>query len=277
MCYTNYVEAEGLIVNNKTDDNFAQVNEWLIAYKKADNEKQKKQLQNLIVVATMPLVKKIACSLARRSTDPIDDLIQVGSLGLIKAIEFYNPDISTKFKTYASYLITGEIRHYLRDKASMIKAPREIQELAFRINNYIKQLVEESGDEPTTEEVAKAMDVPVQKVHIAIEVDRRKSTISLDQTFNTSDDDNMSLADKIPSGDHQEFLNSYEEKIMLSKAIEKLPEDLRAVIELNYYEDLNQRQIAEKLGISQMQVSRRLKKALATMYEIITNSDKYER
>ena len=277
MCYTNYVEAEGLIVNNKTDDNFAQVNEWLIAYKKADNEKQKKQLQNLIVVATMPLVKKIACSLARRSTDPIDDLIQVGSLGLIKAIEFYNPDISTKFKTYASYLITGEIRHYLRDKASMIKAPREIQELAFRINNYIKQLVEESGDEPTTEEVAKAMDVPVQKVNIAIEVDRRKSTISLDQTFNTSDDDNMSLADKIRSGDHQEFLNSYEEKIMLSKAIEKLPEDLRAVIELNYYEDLNQRQIAEKLGISQMQVSRRLKKALAAMYEIITNSDKYER
>ena len=277
MCYTNYVEAEGLIVNNKTDDNFAQVNEWLIAYKKADNEKQKKQLQNLIVVATMPLVKKIACSLARRSTDPIDDLIQVGSLGLIKAIEFYNPDISTKFKTYASYLITGEIRHYLRDKASMIKAPREIQELAFRINNYIKQLVEESGDEPTTEEVAKAMDVPVQKVNIAIEVDRRKSTISLDQTFNTSDDDNISLADKIPSGDHQEFLNSYEEKIMLSKAIEKLPEDLRAVIELNYYEDLNQRQIAEKLGISQMQVSRRLRKALAAMYEIITNSDKYER
>lgn len=264
-------------MNNNTDDNFAQVSEWLVAYKKTDNEKQKKQLQNLIVVATMPLVKKIACSLARRSTDPIDDLIQVGSLGLIKAIEFYNPDISTKFKTYASYLITGEIRHYLRDKASMIKAPREIQELAFRINNYIKQLVEESGDEPTTEEVAKAMDVPVQKVNIAIEVDRRKSTISLDQTFNTSDDDNMSLADKIPSGDHQEFLNAYEEKIMLSKAIEKLPPDLKAVIELNYYEDLNQRQIAEKLGISQMQVSRRLKKALAAMYDIITNSDKYER
>ena len=260
-------------MNNKTEDNFAQVTEWLASYKKTDNEKQKKQLQNLIVVATMPLVKKIACSLARRSTDPIDDLIQVGSLGLIKAIEFYNPDISTKFKTYASYLITGEIRHYLRDKASMIKAPREIQELAFRINNYIKQLVEESGDEPTTEEVAKAMHVSVQKVNIAIEVDRRKNTISLDQTFNTSDDDNISLADKIPSGDHQEILNSYEEKIMLSKAIEKLPEDLKAVIEFNYYEDLNQRQIAEKLGISQMQVSRRLKKALSAMYDIITNSD----
>ncbi len=263
-------------MENKAEDNFAQINEWLSAYKQTDCGKQKKQLQNLIVVATMPLVKKIACSLARRSTDPVDDLIQVGSLGLIKAIEFYNPEISTKFKTYASYLITGEIRHYLRDKASMIKAPREIQELAFRINNYIKQLIETSGDEPTTEEVAKAMDVSVQKVNIAIEVDRRKSTISLDQTLGSTDDDNMSLADKIPAGDYQEFLNSYEEKIMLSKAIEKLPPELKSVIELNYYEDLNQRQIAEKLNISQMQVSRRLKKALAAMYEIITNSD-YER
>ena len=263
-------------MENKPEDTFAQINEWLLAYKQTDNGKQKKQLQNLIVVATMPLVKKIACSLARRSTDPVDDLIQVGSLGLIKAIEFYNPEISTKFKTYASYLITGEIRHYLRDKASMIKAPREIQELAFRINNYIKQLIETSGDEPTTEEVAKAMDVSVQKVNIAIEVDRRKSTISLDQTIGSADDDNMSLADKIPAGDYQEFLNSYEEKIMLSKAIEKLQPELKSVIELNYYEDLNQRQIAEKLNISQMQVSRRLKKALAAMYEIITNSD-YER
>lgn len=263
-------------MENKAEDNFAQINEWLSAYKTTDCAKQKKQLQNLIVVATMPLVKKIAHSLARRATDPVDDLIQVGSLGLIKAIEFYNPEVSTKFKTYASYLITGEIRHYLRDKASMIKAPREIQELAFRINNYIKQLIETSGDEPTTEEVARAMDVSVQKVNIAIEVDRRKSTISLDQALGNSEDDNISLADKIPAGDYQEFLNSYEEKIMLSKAIEKLPSELKSVIELNYYEDLNQRQIAEKLNISQMQVSRRLKKALAAMYEIITSSD-YER
>ena len=263
-------------MENKTEESFSQVNEWLIAYKNTDCEKQKKQLQNLIVVATMPLVKKIACSLARRATDPVDDLIQVGSLGLIKAIEFYNPELSTKFKTYASYLITGEIRHYLRDKASMIKAPREIQELAFRINNYIKQLTETSGDEPTIEEVAKAMDVSVQKVNIAIEIDRRKSTLSLDQAFNNLDDDNLSWVDKIPAGDYQEFLNAYEEKIMLSKAIEKLPPELKSVLELSYYEDLNQREIAERLNVSQMQVSRRLKKALSAMYEIITETD-YER
>lgn len=258
------------------EENFAQIHEWLVTYKGSGDKKLKKQLQNLIVIAAMPFVKRIACGLARRSTDPVDDLIQVGSVGLIKAIDLYNPDIGTKFKTYATYLITGEIRHYLRDKASMIKAPREIQELAFRINTVIKQLTED-GQEATSEQVAQVLSLPVNKVNDIIEVDRRKSTISLDQTLSFEDDDTVSLADKIPSGDYQEFLNSYEEKIMLSNAISQLKPKLKEVIELNYYEDLNQRQIAEKLNISQMQVSRRLKQALEEMYIIITRENRGEK
>lgn len=251
------------------DETFAQINDWLVTYKSSNDKKVRKELQNLIVVASMPFVKKVAGGLARRSTDPVDDLIQVGAVGLIKAIDLYNPDLGTKFKTYATYLITGEIRHYLRDKASMIKAPREIQELAFRINCVIKDLMKD-GHEPTPEEIAEAMSLSVSKVNDVIEVDRRKSTISLDQTSSYDDDDSMSLADKIPSGDYQEFLDLYEEKIMLSKAISKLKPKLREVIELSYYEDLNQREISEKLNISQMQVSRRLKQALEDMYKIIT-------
>lgn len=255
------------------DENFAQIHEWLLTYRNSSDRKVRKQLQNLIVVAAMPFVKKIACGLARRATDPVDDLIQVGAVGLIKAIDLYNPDVGTKFKTYATYLITGEIRHYLRDKASMIKAPREIQELAFRINTVIKQLTKE-GQEPSAEEVAKVLSLSVSKVNDVIEVDRRKSTISLDQTFNFDDDDTISLADKIPSGDYQEFLDSYEQKIMLSKAIGQLKPKMREVVELSYYEDLNQREISEKLNISQMQVSRRLKQALNDMYKIITKESK---
>lgn len=254
------------------DESFAQIHEWLVTYKASDDKKLKKQLQNLIVIASMPFVKKIACGLARRATDPVDDLIQVGSVGLIKAIELYNPEMGTKFKTYATYLITGEIRHYIRDKASMIKAPREIQELAYRINCVIKELTED-GFEPTSEQVAEAMSLPVNRVNDIIEVDRRKSTISLDQSSSFDEDDNTSLADKIPSGDYQEFLSSYEEKIMLSKAISKLKPKLKEVIELSYYDDLNQREISERLDISQMQVSRRLKQALADMYEIITRGN----
>lgn len=256
------------------DENFAQIQEWLVAYNDSNDKKIKKQLQNLIVVASMPLVKRIACGLARRATDPVDDLTQVGAVGLIKAIDLYNPQVGTKFRTYATYLITGEIRHYLRDKASMIKAPRKIQELAFRINMVIKQLTKD-GQEPTSEEIAEAMSLPVSKVNDVIDVDRRKSTISLDQHSSFDDDDNtMSLADKIPSGDYQEFLDLYEEKIMLSKAIKQLKPKMKEVIELSYYEDLNQREISEKLNISQMQVSRRLKQALSDMYSIITIGNK---
>lgn len=255
---------------NISDEITEQVNVWLVDYKNSTNEVKKKQLKNLIVVATMPLVKKIACSLARRATDPVDDLIQVGSVGLIKAIDFFDPNVSTKFKTYASYLITGEIRHYLRDKASMIKAPREIQELAFRINNVIRQLAEEGIEDPSSEQIAEVMALPVKKINDVIEVDRRKNPISLDQTLYNDEDDCFSLADKIAAGDYQEFLNSYEEKMMLSKAINQLPESLKEVVELSYYEDLNQREIADRLGISQMQVSRRLKKALSEMYDMIS-------
>lgn len=257
------------------DESFAQINDWIMTYKQSDDKKVKKELQNLIVVAAMPFVKKIACGLARRATDPVDDLIQVGAVGLIKSIDLYNPEVGTKFKTYATYLITGEIRHYLRDKASMIKAPREIQELAFRINMMIKKMTE-NGLEPTSEQVAEAMSLPVHKVNDIIEVDRRKSTISLDQTYSLDEDDTMSLGDKIPSGDYQEFLNSYEEKIMLTKAIAQLKPKMKEVIELSYYKDLNQREISEKLNISQMQVSRRLKQALSDMYKIITKENRAE-
>lgn len=260
-----------------TDEETIQINDWLVEYNNTTDEKKKKELKELIVTTAMPLVKKIACSLARRATDPVDDLIQVGSLGLLKAVDFFNPEISTKFKTYASYLITGEIRHYLRDKASMIKAPREIQELAFRINTVIKQLSEAGIENPTNEQIAEAMSLPVKKINDVIEVDRRKSTISLDQTFSNSEEDCFSLADKIPAGDYQEFLNAYEEKIMLTHAIEELPQNLKEVVELNYYKDLNQREIADILGISQMQVSRRLKKALSEIYNIITEKNNYER
>ncbi|MEI3255700.1 MAG: sigma-70 family RNA polymerase sigma factor [Candidatus Gastranaerophilaceae bacterium] len=146
----------------------------------------------------MPLVKKVARTLARRSTDPVEDIIQVGSLGLIKAIRLYNPEISRNFKSYATYLITGEIRHYLRDKASMIKAPRAIQELAYRVHKMTLELIEEMGEKPTDHQIADKMELPVDKVKEAINADRRKTTLSLDQLSFQDDDDNFSnWSDKI--------------------------------------------------------------------------------
>lgn len=242
----------------------------LISFKNTNDEKKKRMLHLKIVEEAMVLVKKIANTIALQSGIPNEDLIQVGSLGLIKAIEFYRLDMNTKFRTYATYFIKGEIKHYLRDKASIIKAPRELQELLFKINTARKKL-SESGLEPSPEKIAEYLDLPVTKINEVIEIEKCKSTLSLDQSF-MQDDEDISLIDKIPANDYQEFMNSYENKIMLSSTIQKLPPELREIIELSYYQDLNQREISEKMNMSQMQVSRRLKKALSRMYELIKNN-----
>lgn len=251
--------------NKKTDE----LDEQILAYKNCKDDKKKKMLHINVVENAMTLVKKIAGNIALQSGVSNEDLVQVGSIGLIKAIEFYNPDKNTRFKTYASYFIRGEIKHYLRDKASIIKAPRELQELVFKISTAVKDLKANGFEEPTEEQIAEAVGVPVKKIHEVMEIELCKSTLSLDQTLASTDDDDLTLIDKIPSGDYQEFLNSYEDKIMLAEAIKKLPPDLQQIIELSYYQDLNQREISERIHISQMQVSRRLKKALSKMYEII--------
>ena len=242
---------------------------FVIAYKSCSDEKKKRMLHLNAVENGMILVKKIAANISVQAGISNEDLVQVGSIGLIKAIEFFDSSKNVKFKTYASYFIRGEIKHYLRDKASIIKAPRELQELVFKISSAVKGLRENGNVEPSEEQIADAVGVDVKKIHEVLEIELCKTTLSLDQAISSVDDEDLTLIDKIPSGDYQEFINSYEDKIMLEQAIEKLPPDLKEIIELSYYHDLNQREIAERINISQMQVSRRLKKAISQMYEII--------
>lgn len=134
------VTADKKLEVNKGQD---QVHQWLAEYA----ESRDPVLRDCIIQASLPLVKRIAYGLARRSTDPVEDLIQVGSIGLIKAVDQFKPDAGAKFQTYATHLITGEIRHYLRDKTAMIRAPRELQELSFRINRLVQNLASRLGRE----------------------------------------------------------------------------------------------------------------------------------
>ena len=262
-----YINKRGDILQDK-EKKTTDVEELLVAYKNCIDKKKKRMLHISIVEESMPFVKKIANSIASQSNISNEDLLQVGSIGLIKAIEFYDPDKNTKFKTYASYFIKGEIKHYLRDKASLIKAPRELQELVFKISNTIKSLNEKGITDPTAKQISEELGLPEKKIQEVMEIEYCKTTLSLDQSLSPEDEE-LYLIDKIPSGDYQELMNSKENKIMLAAAIKKLPDDLRKILELSYYEDLNQREIAERIGISQMQVSRRIKKALSKMYEIV--------
>lgn len=254
-----------------------EVNCWLSEYKNTTDEKTRKKLKELVVLACMPLVKKVARSLARRSSDPVEDITQVGSLGLIKAVDLYNPEISKNFKSYATYLITGEIRHYLRDRTTIIRAPREIKELSFRVHKLTLELTEKLGRTPSDKDIAEALQMPQEKIEECNNLYRRTTTISIDQLVGT-DDNSISLAEKIEDETQKEAFDSYENRIILDNAIKLLEPLEQQLIILNYYEGLNQREISEKLDISQMQVSRKLKKALSKLFEIISKKGmtKYE-
>lgn len=248
---------------------------WLKEFKSTNDPKVKKQLKNLITLYYLPLVKKIAYGLARRNTDPIEDIIQVGSLGLIKAVDQFNNNYGASFKTYATYLITGEIRHYLRDKSAMIRAPRELHELCIRMNNLIEKLKIKLERTPSELEIAKELEMPVNRISEIFEADRRKQLISLDQLVFTNSEAEQSLVDRLVDDKYQIYQNLQEERMMLYDAVSVLPDTLKEVIRLSFFEDLNQSEIAQKIGISQMQVSRRIKKATFELFRIISSQNKH--
>lgn len=256
----------------KTDSIYIEIQEWLELYKTTTDKKQKKRLMNLIIVAMMPVIKKIANSIARRAEDPIEDLVQAGCIGLVKAIKRYNPDVNPKFRIYAGYLIVGEMQHYMRDKVAMIKVPREIIELAMRIRLFTKDLDENEIDNLTSQKVAEALDVPVNKVNTAIDIDRRKKVTSLDELISI-DGNRTTVGDLTPAYDYKEFSEQKDLQLEIAEIIKKLPPELKEVVELFYYEDMKQSEIAERLDINQMMVSRRLKKAFSYMYNLIKSKE----
>lgn len=249
-----------------------EINSWIQEYKTVNDIKIKAQLRNLIVLAYLPFVKKISYGLARRNTDPVEDLIQVGSVGLLKAIEQYNNALGASFRTYATYLITGEIRHYLRDKASMIRAPRELQELSFRINQIINILTVKLNRSPTDAEIAGELEIPVNRIAEVNEIDRRKYLVSLDQVVSGTNETEQSLIDRLVDDKYSDFQMAQEDRIMLLEAINQLSDGLKEVVNLSFFHDMSQSEISKQLGISQMQVSRKLKKATTELFKIITAS-----
>ncbi|OGI12825.1 MAG: hypothetical protein A3I68_05080 [Candidatus Melainabacteria bacterium RIFCSPLOWO2_02_FULL_35_15] len=253
------------LTNSDDDIDNKDVHKLLFEY----NKTKDKAIRDKIVQMTISLVKRISYGLARRSTDPVDDLIQVGSIGLVKAIEQFDPRAGAKFHTYATHLITGEIRHYLRDKTSMIRAPRELQELSFRISRLVQDLIHELGREPSDAEVAEVLQIHPDKISEAFEVDRRRTLISLDQTLTTDGTSEQLLIDTLEDSSHQLKFSSEEDNIMLQGAIRQLKDNLREVITMTFYQDLSQTEVARRLGISQMQVSRRLRAATAELQRIL--------
>ena len=263
-----------LVTDNISEKNLDELlEEWLRSYKGCKLDAEKAKLKTLIVTAMMPNIRKIATTIARRDYDPVEDLVQAGAIGVMKAIENFKLELNKSFRIYAGYLIIGEIRHYIRDKMSLIRVPREIQELAYRINTFVTDVSDEYIDTLTQHDIAEALNIPVKKVGYAMEMDRRKKTLSLDQLYDKNNQ-NISFEEIIAAEDYKVSSENYDQKIILDEVIERLPEDLKQLVNLYYREDMSQKQIADHLELSPMMVSRKLKKAFDILHTLITSEQR---
>ncbi len=254
----------------KKDNTYELVNEWLDEYNSAVDKYKKARAKALIVTRMLPIIKRIARTIARRSTDPVDDLVQAGAIGLLKAIDTYSKELNDNFKIYAGYFIIGEMKHYLRDKLNTIRVPRHIQELTCRINNFTKSLTLEELNDLTNDDVAGALKISPKEVDSAIQADRRKSILSLDEIY-MADTDNLGYEEILAKEDYKEVRELEDAKIILRDVIEKLPEEYKELVKLYYYKDLSQKEIAEMKHLTQMQISRRFKKAFSMLYKMIAD------
>ena len=215
-------------------------------------------LRERLIVLHLDLVSRQARQLAGRG-QLMDDLIQVGYIGLMKAIDRYEPDRKVAFAAYAIPTISGEMRRYLRDKEPIIHVPRQIQEQRRAVHQATDELTQRLHRPPTEREIADALDWNVQRVHDVHAADLTRP-ISLDQPVGEGHEEMQGLQEVIALDDQS--IQQSEDRALLQRVVRQLTPRQRAILYLLFYEDLSQAAIGERLSISQMHVSRLCRAAL---------------
>jgi RNA polymerase sigma-B factor len=230
------------------------------------------QLREQLILAHMNLVRYLARKFANRG-EPLEDLIQVGMIGLINAIDRYDPSRGIRFATYATPTILGEIRRYFRDRGWAVKVPRRLQELSLSANKAVDELTQELDRAPTVAEIAQRLNVTEDEALEALETGELYELPSLDRDLGgDSDDSHTVLADYIGEADAE--MERFERRARLSQAMSYLPERERKIIEMRFFDNLSQTQVAQKLKISQMHVSRLQHRALRRLRELLRKQDR---
>lgn len=218
-----------------------------------------RQARDVLVSRYLPLARKLARRY-RGAREPLDDLEQVASLGLVKAIDRYDPDRGVGFQHFAVPTIVGELKRYFRDCGWAVHMPRGIQELALRVAQAQRQLTAQTGREPTYKEVAEFLEIDVTDVLEASEAAAAHHSVSFDTPHDDGDGEAATLGDSI--GQTDERYGLVDLSASLAPAIRQLSERDRHVLALRFVEDRTQSEIAQEVGVSQMQVSRILGKTL---------------
>jgi len=215
------------------------------------------------------LVRYLAGKFANRG-EPVEDLVQVGLIGLINAIDRYDPARGTKFSTYATPTVVGEIRRHFRDRAWSLKVPRRLQELNILTNKSKEELRRKLGRTPTIEEIAEHLGVSEEETLEAMELGNAYDTVSLDaRTAGDGDSAQMTLAEFL--GGNDIALDSIEDYGDLEQAMGRLDPREWMIIYCRYFEDMSQTDVAKKLNISQMHVSRLQQKALRKLKQMLSS------
>jgi len=223
------------------------------------------EVRNLLVQENMGLVWSIVRRFGNRGYD-MEDLFQIGSIGLLKSIEKFDLSFNVKFSTYAVPMIVGEIKRFLRDDG-MIKVSRSLKETAYRVRMLKEELIRELNREPTINEIAAGLDIGVEEIVEALESNAEIE--SLNAVIYQGDGKPITLSDKLVQSPTQQ--TDLVDKIVIAEVMKYLLPVERQIIVLRYFEDRTQTEIATLLDISQVQVSRIEKRILKKMRTMLTN------
>ncbi|WP_329271066.1 RNA polymerase sigma factor SigF [Streptomyces sp. NBC_01451] len=227
-----------------------------------DGSAEYAELRNRLVRMHLPLVEHLARRFRNRG-EPLDDLTQVATIGLIKSVDRFDPDRGVEFSTYATPTVVGEIKRHFRDKGWAVRVPRRLQELRLSLTTATAELSQRHGRSPTVHELAEKLGISEEEVLEGLESANAYSTLSLDVP--DTDDESPAVADTL--GSYDEALEGVEYRESLKPLLEDLPPREKRILLLRFFGNMTQSQIAQEVGISQMHVSRLLARTLAQLRE----------
>jgi RNA polymerase sigma-B factor len=239
--------------------------ELLVAY----HQKPSVKVRNELVRMNAGLVRKIAHRVSHQCAEPYEDLEQIGYMGLIRAIERFNPNQGCAFSSFAVPYIRGEMLHFLRDRSGTVKIPRRWQQLNKEGQRMRDSLVELFGRQPTDDEIATALGVTVNEWRECKLATKNRLPLSLDATICNQIDSPMTLGDTLPDIHYQNLQVLEEDRQQIQRALNQLEDKTRQAIEYVFIKDLSRKEVAEQIGVSPMTVTRRIHRGLQQMMTLL--------
>jgi RNA polymerase sigma-B factor len=220
------------------------------------------QARDQLVERFLPLARQLARRY-QRASEPLDDLMQVASLGLVKAIDRFDPDREIAFSSYAVPTILGEIKRYFRDRTWAVRVPRDLQELSLRVDRAVGELSDELRRQPSVAEIGTAVGADQEEVLEALQAGGAYRAVSFDAPRAGGDEEVATIADSVGVEEHG--FDRAEERATLQSLMSTVTARERDVLQMRFEKDMTQAEIGDVIGVSQMQVSRIIRQAIARL------------